>query len=91
MWVQSFFSEGGTVANTESKNFRCEQTKWDTAMAKAATMRSEGYDIDVSKLLNTALDVFNAEDMGKTAKRLKLVKGDGPAPLYRRPAARSAK
>jgi hypothetical protein len=78
------------MADTGSRNFRCPDTTWDAAQLKAQQMRQEGYDIDVTKVLNAALGAFLAETSEHTAERLALPKGGTPAPVYRRPKPRMA-
>ncbi len=78
------------MPDTGSRNFRCETERWDAAQKKARQMRADGYDIDVTKVLNAELGRFNDETADETAERLGLVKGDEPAKLYRRPAPRRA-
>lgn len=78
------------MANTDSKNFRCDPAVWDEAQDKAADMRQLGYDIDVTKVLNAEVARFVAETTEETEARLGLTQGDKPAPMYRRPARRPA-
>jgi hypothetical protein len=78
------------MPDTGSRNFRCETERWDQAQTKAKQMRTDGYDIDVTKVLNAALDAFLRETKRETATRLGLTKGSEPAKLYRRPSPRMA-
>jgi hypothetical protein len=78
------------MPDTGSRNFRCETERWDAAQTKARAMRTSGYDIDVTKVLNAELARFNDETADETASRLGLTKGSEPAKLYRRPVPRMA-
>lgn len=77
------------MADTEKQNFRYPKERWAEAVAKTVAMREQGYDIDMTKVLGAAVDQFIAEGNSDTAVRLGLVAGEKPAPVWRKPFARS--
>ncbi len=78
------------MANTDQHKFRCDtQTRWDPAMGKAEAMRQAGYDIDVTLVLNLAIEQFLTETPEETAARLGIERdASKPAAIWRRPAPR---
>lgn len=75
------------------KNFRCtDDAAWEDGLRKAEAMRRAGYDVDMTRVLNSAVAVFVAETPAESAERLGLIKGDAPvniqsAAAFRRWAA----
>jgi hypothetical protein len=49
---------------------------------------AEGYDIDMTSVLNSAVRQFADEGTEQSAARFGLAKGDQPVAIYRRPLAR---
>lgn len=77
------------MADTEKQNFRYNGADWREAQAKLASMREQGYDIDMTKVLTAEVDRIRDETVKQTAERLGLVAGERPAPVWRKPFARS--
>jgi hypothetical protein len=72
------------------KNFRCtDDAAWEAGLEKAEAMRREGYDIDMTSVLNSAVRQFADEKPEQSAARFGLTKGDQPVAIYRKPLARS--
>jgi hypothetical protein len=72
------------------KNFRCtDDAAWEAGLAKAEAMRREGYDIDMTSVLNSAVRQFADERPEQSAARFGLTKSDQPVAIYRKPLARS--
>lgn len=78
------------MANTDKHNIRYPGDRWAAALRKTELMRQEGYDIDMTKVVASAVDEFHDESIGETAVRLGLVKADGPVRIYRSRVPRSA-
>lgn len=77
------------MADTEKQNFRYPAERWRLAMDKLAQMRAAGYDVDMTKVLAAEVDRILDESTGATAQRLHLVRASAPAPVWRKPFARS--
>lgn len=60
------------MAETAKHNMRIPDTRWDAASLKAARLRADGYDIDVTAVANRALQEFADESDVKTIERLDL-------------------
>ena len=79
------------MATGTKKNFRCaDDAVWERALTKAEQMRRQGFDIDMTAVLNAAVRQFASEHEAETVQRFGLVRSDAPVPLYRRPVARTA-
>lgn len=80
------------MANTDKQNIRYPSGPWKQAIEKTIAMRAEGYalaedgcGLDMTTLLSMEIERFLSETPASTAKRLGLVKKNGPAPMRRRP------
>lgn len=72
------------------KNFRCtDDAAWEAGLDKAEAMRRAGYDIDMTSVLNAAVQQFAVESAEQSAARFGIAKGDQPVGIYRRPVART--
>lgn len=79
------------MATGTKKNFRCtDDAVWEKCLTKAEEMRRQGFDIDMTAVLNAAVRQFASEEIAATRLRLGLIRADAPVPLYRRPVARTA-
>src|SRR3982751_6536788 len=69
------------------KNFRCtDDAAWEAGLEKAEAMRREGYDIDMTSVLNSAVRQFADEKPEQSAARVGLAKGPAAGrPPPRRP------
>lgn len=77
------------MANTDSKNFRCDPDLWTEAMEKLKAMREAGYDIDMSRALVAEVERIAYQPINDIAERLGLTKGEGPVKPYRKPFSRA--
>ncbi len=78
------------MANTDSKNFRCDTQRWTDAMTKLENMRASGYDIDMTRALVAEVTRLGTETVKETAERLGLERESVPVKPYRAPRPRVA-
>lgn len=79
------------MANTDKQNIRYPSPPWKKAIEKTKQMRDMGYRADdgcgpdMTMVLSMEVDRLLSETPEQTAARLGLIKGEGPAPMRRRP------
>jgi hypothetical protein len=80
------------MADTEKQNFRCDtQTRWAPAMAKLATMREHGYDIDMTKVLCAFVDWIRDTPEEDIAAGFGVERGGEPVSVWRNPFPRGVR
>lgn len=77
------------MATTRKKNFRADPDEWQAGLDKAERMRREGYDVDLTVVLNKALREFIDEADDASAQRMGLPRNTVAVPIYRAPLPRA--
>lgn len=78
------------MSERNKKNFKVRDLEdWDTGLRKCEQMRRAGYDIDMTMVLNAAVERFAAESAEDTAKRMGIQKGEEPVAAWRNPYPRT--
>jgi hypothetical protein len=63
------------MANTDKQNFRCDTEKlWKPFKAHVEALQEAGYDVDMSLILRTEVELVVSETVEQTAARLGLVR-----------------